>query len=127
MTTIIPYFESPFNEEFCIELENRICIELEKNEDANLKGFWCDGISFIPTIENQLTKKYINDKRKIETIAWLGKSGQEEYLAIIHFGKKALSKYANDKKLTTSIPELESKNNWLEIDIKNKTIEIRLN
>jgi len=127
MTTAIPNFESPFNEEFCIELENKICTKLEKTEDANLKGFWCDGISWIPTIENQLSKKFINDNRKIKTTAWLGKSGQDEYTAIIYFGKKALSNYAKDKNLKTCIPENESKTDWIEIEIKNKTIYIKLN
>ena len=117
---------TPFNEEFCTRLEYRICHELEKSTDPELKGFWCDGVSWFPT-ENQLTKKHVNDKRKIETKAWIGKTGQTEYKATIHFGQKALSKYAKGLDLTETIPELESDSEWIEIDIQNKTIEIKLN
>ena len=118
--------ESPFNEKFCAKLEYRICHELEKSTDPELKGFWCDGISWLPT-EYQLNKKHVNDKRRIETKAWIGKTGQTEYKATIHFGKRSLSKYAKGMDLTESIPELESQSEWIEMDIENKTIEIKLN
>lgn len=118
--------ESPFNEKFCSKLEYRICDELEKSTDPELKGFWCDGISWFPT-ENQLTKKSVNDKRKIETKAWFGKTGQTEFRAIINLGKKALSRYAKEMDLTECIPDLESQHEWIEIDIENKTINIELN
>ncbi len=125
MITSKENIETPFNEEFCTQLEYRIYHELEKTKDPELKGFWCDGISWLPT-GLHLTKKYVNDKRKIETKAWIGKIGQTEFKAIIHFGKKALSKYAKGKDLTECIPDLESQAEWIEIDIENKTIEIRL-
>ncbi len=118
--------KTTFNEKFCTQLEYRICHELEKTTDPELKGFWCDGISWLPT-ENQLTKKHVNDKRKIETKAWIGKTGQTEFKAMINFGKKALSKYAKDMDLTECIPDLESQAEWIEIDIENKTIKIELN
>ncbi|MEE9364245.1 MAG: hypothetical protein V3U92_16720 [Cellulophaga sp.] len=118
--------KTPFNEKFCTKLKSRICHELEKSTDPELKGFWCDGISWLPT-ENQLTKKHVNDKRKIETKAWVGKTGQTEFKTIINFGKKALSKYAKKMDLTECIPNLESQAEWIEIDIKNKTIKIELN
>ena len=117
--------ETVFNEEFCTKLEFRICRELEKSEDLELKGFWCDGISWFPN-ENQLTKKHVNDKRKLETKAWIGKTGQTEFKAIIHFGKKALSKYAKEIELTECIPDLESKAEWIQIDLRTKTVEIKL-
>ena len=88
----------PFNEEFCTLLEYRICHELEKSTDPDLKGFWCDGVSWLTT-EKQLTKKNVNDKRKIKTKAWLGKNGQTEFKTTVHLGKnpeQALCK-ANDK------------------------------
>jgi len=73
-----------------------------------------------------LTKKHVNDKRKIITKAWIGKSGQDVYQAIIHFGNKSLSNYAKGKDLTKCIPELDSETDWIEIDIEKKTIDIRL-
>ncbi len=126
MTTEEQNIETPFNEEFCTQLEYRICQELQKSTDQELKGFWCDGISWFQT-EKQLTKKHVNDKRKIETKAWIGKTGQTEFKATIHFAKKALSKYAKGMDLTECIPDLESKTEWIEIDIKSKIIEIKLN
>ncbi|WP_178983659.1 hypothetical protein [Winogradskyella helgolandensis] len=117
--------ETVFNEEFCTKLEFRICRELEKSEDPELKGFWCDGVSWFPN-ESQLTKKYVNDKRKIETKAWIGKTGQTEFRAIIHFGKSALSKYAKSTDLTKSIPELEAQTEWINIDLSKNLIEIQL-
>ncbi len=125
MTNVQQNIETPFNEEFCTRLEYRICHELEKSTDPELKGFWCDGVSCFPT-DNQLTKKQVNDNRKIITKAWIGKDGQGEYQATIHFGRKALSKYAKGLDLTTTIPELKSDSDWLEIDIENKSIEIKL-
>jgi len=125
MTNAQQNIETPFNEEFCTRLEYRICHELEKSTDPELKGFWCDGVSWFPT-ENQLTKKHVNDKRKIKTKAWIGKTGQTEFKATIHFGQKALSKYAKGLGIIETIPELESDSEWIEIDITNKIIEIIL-
>ncbi len=68
MTNAQKNIEMLFNEKFCTQLEYRLCYELENSTNPNLKGFWCDGISWFPT-ENQLTKKYVNDNRKIETKA----------------------------------------------------------
>lgn len=127
MTKTRQNIETPFNEEFCTHLEYRICDELEKSADLELKGFWCDGVSWFPTNENQLSKKYVNDNRKIGTKAWIGKDGQTEFKTTIHFGPKALSKYAKNLDLIKTIPELESKAEWIEIDNENKTIEIKLN
>ena len=126
MTNAEKNIELPFNKEFCARLEYRICHELEKSTDPELKGFWCDGISWLPT-EKQLTKKHVNDNRKIETKAWIGKTGQTEFRAIINFGKKALSKYAKEMDLTECIPDLESQAEWIEIDIENKILKIELN
>lgn len=126
MTKTEQNIETPFNEEFCTQLEYRICDELEKSTDIELKGFWCDGVSWFPNDEKQLTRKFVNDKRKIETKAWIGKTGQDEYQATIHFGKKALSRYLKGTDLTDSIPDLQSQTDWIEIDISNKTIEIKL-
>ncbi len=125
MTNSQQNIETPFNEEFCTRLEYRICHELEKSTDPELKGFWCDGVSWFAT-EKQLTKKHLNDKRKIVTKAWIGKTGQTEFKATIHFGKRALSKYAKGIDLTECITDLESQTEWIEIDLENKVIEIKI-
>jgi hypothetical protein len=125
MTNAQQKIETPFSKEFCTKLEYRICDELKKSTDQELKGFWCDGVSWFPT-EKQLTKKYVNDKRKIETKAWIGKTGQTEFKATVHFGKKALSKYAKGMELTECIPDLESQTEWIEINLENKTVQIKI-
>ena len=117
--------ETPFNKDFCYKLEFRICHEFENLKDTALKGFWCDGVLWEPSIESQLTKKYVNDKRQIVTKAWIGKTGQTEYQTTIYFGKKSLSKYAKGIDLTDCIPE-EGSEDWIEIDVVNKTLGIKL-
>ena len=126
MTNAEQNIETTFNEEFCTRLEFRLCREFTESDDAELKWFWCDGVSWFPT-DNQLTKKHVNDKRKIITKAWIGKDGQDEYQATIHFGKKALSNYAKGKDLIECIPDFENETEWIEIDIDKKTIDIKLN
>ena len=125
MTNSQQKIDTPFNKEFCTRIEYRICHELEKSTDQELRGFWCDGVSWFPN-ENQLTKKHVNDKRKIETKAWIGKTGQTDFKATIHLGKKALSKYAKGMNLTECIPDMESQIEWIEIDVQNKILEIEL-
>ena len=114
-----------FNEAFCGLLEHRISQEFYRVKDSELKGYWCDGVSWALN-QNELSKKYINDKRKIETRAWIGKNGQTAFKAILHFGRKALSNYARGVSLESTIPELGSDLEWIEIDTDNKTIEIKL-
>ncbi len=67
-----------FNEDFCAELEYHLTWTFNQSDDKNLRGFWCDGV-LMPTNDLQLTKKNVNDKRKIVTKAFLGYDGQDEY------------------------------------------------
>jgi hypothetical protein len=116
-----------FNEDFCDYLEYHLC-ETFKNsvrEKEKLRGFWCDGVSQQPFIDSQITKKSVNDTRKIETIAWIGKTGQEKYNMTIRFGKYSLRRYAKGASLIDCIPSDETMD-WIDIDIENKIIEIRL-
>lgn len=110
---------------FWVVLEFRISGELYDTTDEGLKDFWCDGIYLSPG-DPQLEKKNVNDKRKIHLTAWLGKTGQDQYEATIHFGPKALSRYARNLPLEESIPDYEVHGPWFEIDPKRKTIEIQL-
>ena len=68
----------------------------------------------------------MNDIRRIETKAWIEKTGQKKFKATAHFGKKALSKYSKGTELTECIPDLESKAEWIEIDLENKSIIIKI-
>jgi len=113
-------------EGFWTILEFRLSGDLYNTNIEELKGFWCDGI-YLPSTDLQLKKKFINDNRKIQLTAWLGKTGQEVYKATIHFGRKAQSIYARDLPLLNSIPDEDSNKNWFEIDLGKKMIDIYLN
>ncbi len=63
---------------FCEFLEYEISKALANSIDDYLKGFWCDGI-LLPTFENEYSKKFVNDNRKIVIIAFIGSSGQDKY------------------------------------------------
>jgi hypothetical protein len=114
-----------FNEDFCCHLEYHLCRTFENSDNKELKSFWCDGVSQHPYIDSQITKKSVNDTRKIETKAWIGTDGQDEYETTIRFGKYSLRRYAKGKSLIDCIPSDET-TDWLDINTINKTIEIRL-
>lgn len=78
-----------------------------------------------PITDIQLSAKHLNDHKKIITTAWLGKDGQEKYEMTIHFGSKALSKYARGLDITECLPDINTMD-WIELDLVNQTIEIVL-
>jgi hypothetical protein len=117
--------EQSFNKKFCNHLEYHLGATFEKSKREDLNGFWCDGVSWFSLDEKQLTKKSVNDKRKIVTKAWIGKTGQTEYEMTIHFGKHSLRRYAKGTSLCDCLPSNESMD-WINIDTKKQTIEIWL-
>ena len=94
------------------------------SEDQKMKGFWCDGV-LMPLIESQLTKKSVNDRRKIVTKAWLGYDGQGEFELTINFGEKSLSRYAKNSDLADCLLSEES-TEWITLDIEQKTMGLQL-
>jgi len=118
--------DQSFNEDFGVHLEYHLCRTFENSVKEKLRGFWCDGILWHPFIDSKITKKSVNDTRKIETRAWIGKTGQYEYNMTIRFGKYSLRRYAKGTSLIDCIPSEETMD-WIDIDTENKIIEIRLN
>jgi hypothetical protein len=110
-----------FNEEFCAKLEHHLTRTFGKSE---LRGFWCDGVS-MPTHDLELTKKYVNDKRRIVTKAWLGFNGQDVYEMIINLGQYSLRRYAKGSDLIDCLPS-EDSTDWIELDVESKTIKVQL-
>ena len=112
------------DQDFCDFLEFKISKVLTVLNKSETKGFWCDGVC----LNNDLTfysQKYINDKRETNLKAFVGEDGQSEYKLTLKFGKKALSKYARNLEIKSSIPSsIESK--WFIIDTELKEIEIQL-
>jgi len=119
------YQDISFNENFCTHLEYHLGQTFENSDRQDLNGFWCDGISWDPIPDNQLTKKSVNDTRQIVTKAWIGKDGQDEYEMTIRFGQYALRLYAKGTEMMDCIPSSDSMD-WIDIEPENKRIEIRL-
>ncbi len=109
-----------FNIEFCFYLIHQIIEALEQSNIKELKGWWCDGID-----SQRISKKMINDNRLIETVAWLGKSGQEKYDLTIHFGKHALRRFAKGTSMNDCVPNSDT-TEWIDIDLNNNRIDIEL-
>ncbi len=105
---------------FCIQLEYRLATVFSFMDREDVKGFWCDGIS--PCL---VSKKELNDKRKIITCAWLGECGQIVYEMTIHLGKYSLRRCARGTSMIDCIPDVKD-TSWVEIDPRLKTISIYL-
>ena len=112
-----------FND-FCLHLEYHLCATFKNSHQKGIGGLWCDGVSRNPD-DPQLTKKHVNDTRKIETWAYIGKDGQDIYQMTIRFGKYSLRRYAKGNSLIDCIPSEETMD-WIDIDVDKKTIELRL-
>ncbi|HWJ28915.1 MAG TPA: hypothetical protein VNS32_20390 [Flavisolibacter sp.] len=111
------------NRDFCEFLEYEITKALKANLDERLKGSWCDGV-LLPHSENEYSKKHVNDKRQIVMTAFSGKSGQDQYELVLHFGRKAISRYARDLSIKEYLPDIDC--NWLEVDPVNKQMLVQL-
>lgn len=109
-----------FNEEFCENLEYHLGETFEKSARNELKGFWCDGV-----LHKRIDKKRVNDNRIIDTIAWIGKDGQNKYEMRICLGNKSLRRFAKGTSMIDCIPSSGTVN-WINIDTKKRKIEIEL-
>lgn len=117
--------KSSFDQSFCDHLEYLLCDVFRKSNDVDIRSMWCDGVVPETSPLHQRDKKRVNDTRKIRTMAWIGKTGQDEYDMTVKLGPKALSRYARGLSLIATIPS-DDQNNWLSIDIENQCIEIKL-
>jgi hypothetical protein len=120
-----PDMASSYTREFCSFLEYRLGDAFALSRNEAVRGFWCDGVG-TPYFDYQLTRKRVNDTRKIETKAWIGPSGQEEYALVIHFGKYALRRYAKGGSLNDCVPTPDMGDDWFTIDTTSQTLEIYL-
>lgn len=110
-----------FDEHFCFILEYYLTSVLEEPNDKQIRSLWCDGI-LMPYIEIQLTKKSVNDTRKIETKAWIGQGPSKQCLfdLILRFGKYSLRRYAKGNNLKDCLPGSEN----ISVDFENKRMEL---
>lgn len=112
------------DKEFCDFLEYEICRMFEHSGGHETKGFWCDGVILSET-DAYYSKKFVNDNRRTRLKAFIGKDGQAEYELILHFGNKALSRYARGLDLNECIPDPRHEN-WFTLDVEHKKMEIQL-
>lgn len=109
-----------FNQEFCDFLEFHLCDTFRNSEKKEIRWFWCDGVDY-----HHFDKKYVNDNRKIRTIAWIGQGGQDIYEMTIIFGKYSLRRYAKGTNMIDCVPDSDSMD-WITLNVEEKKIEIRL-
>jgi hypothetical protein len=109
--------KNSFDQDFCSYLEFHLSKTFKNSDDRNLRALWCDGIVH--------TKSTILNSGQLETKAWIGRDGQEQYEMTIKFGPDSLSKFAKGLDLTATVPS-DNSMDWINIDIHNKTIELQL-
>ena len=97
---------------------------LEKISNPATRGFWCDGVMTTAS-DICYTKKFVNDNRYVPLLAYIGKGGDYQYELILHFGPKALSRYARDLSIIECIPDTDA-SEWFSIDVQQQKIEIKL-
>ncbi|MFC6998462.1 hypothetical protein [Rufibacter roseus] len=109
------------DENFCSALEYRLSRLFRKSDKKEIRSLWCDGIS--PAIEpgdNPIKSK------RIQTKAWIGKDGQEEYSMTILLGYEAIGQNLNGENMIEAIPEGEG-DVWIDINTDSRKITVQLN
>jgi len=105
---------------FCDLLEYEICRALRDSDFDETSGFWCDGV-LMSKPDTYYSLKYLNENRKTELKAFIGKHGQTEYRLLLKLSENALIKFANNLSIKERISFTDFK-----IDIKDRQIEIQL-
>lgn len=89
------------------------------------KSCWMDGV-LMPFVDRQLSKKYVNDKRRVETHAWaLTNKGDIKFEVVIYFGKYSLRRYAKQRRLDDCFPGVDE-SDAIKIDFEEELIEVQL-
>jgi hypothetical protein len=114
-----------FNTEFCDALTIYLSNVIRKSDHELARSCWVDGI-MPPLVESKLTKKSVNDSRRLEARMWLlTGDGDKLFTLVLYFGKYSLRRYAKDRTLVDCIPGLEKDNSIL-VDFENETVELQL-
>jgi len=86
---------------------------------------WMDGV-LMPFVERQLSKKHVNDTRRIETQAWaLTNKGDVRFDLLIYFGRYSLRRYAKGSALDDCLPPIND-TEAIKIDFEKDLIELKL-
>lgn len=112
------------DQKFCLFLEYELTKAFSNSDDQEANGFFCDGI-LLPFSENEISRKYVNDKREILMSAFIGFNGQDRYKLRLKFGSKSLSRYARGLDIKECVPPV-TESDWYDIDLATKTLVVRL-
>src|SRR5688572_10810614 len=96
-----------FNADFCDKLDEYLSKAMQVSSDPLARSRWMDGV--LMPVESQLTRKHINDVRRIETHAWtVTNNGDIKFDLIIYFGKYSLRRYAKGSALDDCLRPFDS-------------------
>jgi hypothetical protein len=86
---------------------------------------WMDGV-VMPFVERQLSKKHVNDTRRIETHAWaMTNKGNVKFDVVIYFRNASLRRYARGSALDDCFPPFDDAS-AVKIDFEKELIELQL-
>jgi hypothetical protein len=84
-----------------------------------------DGV-VMPFVERQLSKKHVNDTRRIETHAWaMTNKGNVKFDVVIYFRNASLRRYARGSALDDCFPPFDDAS-AVKIDFEKELIELQL-
>jgi hypothetical protein len=118
--------QASFNGDFCTVLEYHLCRTFENSDDNVLKYIGCDGVD-MPIINEQFTSRNITSIKQIITKMWMiGGYGNGRYDMLIKLGRCARRKALKGLSIESCLPDDETLD-WVEIDLENLWIVLRLN
>jgi hypothetical protein len=114
-----------FNLEFCEKLNCYLMEAIRQRDHPLAEACWIDGV-LMPFVERQLSKKHVNDTRRIETHAWaLTNKGDVKFDLVICFRKYSLRRYARGSALDDCFPPVND-TSAVKIDFERELIELQL-
>jgi len=114
-----------FNTEFCVKLNGYLTNAMRHCDHPLADTCWMDGV-LMPFVERQLSKKHVNDTRRIETHAWtLTNKGDVKFDLVIYFRKYSLRRYASGSALDDCFPPVDD-TGAVKIDFERELIELQL-
>jgi hypothetical protein len=114
-----------FNTEFCEKLNSYLMDAMRDCHHPLAKACWMDGV-LMPFVERQLSKKHVNDTRRIETHAWaLTNKGDVKFDVVIYLGKYSLRRYAKGSALDDCLPPIDD-TGAAKINFEKELIELQL-
>lgn len=112
------------NPHFLNALEYQINNDIDKLNNSELEGFFCEGLMSADE-QNSYNKKEIEKTKLVMLEAYLGSEKITRYDVVLRFGPQALTCLQQDLDLTSSIPE-QLDHSSLRITPEEALMEIQL-